>query len=227
MLPSKEDSHPISLIGSPFPLVFEYKKKPNSSPTVKSAAETSYSPHFPFTAFISIPFSNAKSDDIVFEMSFAPTFSQFPGSNDNLSTGEHAAESVITLGVADSSPNFAASKLDVVVDLPRKNKGAAAREAYPLILTVILSEEEEGEEEVVVVTANVANNTKTHESKMYFALREKIFPLMVLLSSFFFTNKGVVSIILCCCLLLYRADSRSRISQNDTYEERNDGKDVF
>ena len=221
MLPSKEDSHPISLIGSPFPLVFEYKKKPNSSPTVKSAAETSYSPHFPFTAFISIPFSNAKSDDIVFEMSFAPTFSQFPGSNDNLSTGEHAAESVITLGVADSSPNFAASKLDVVVDLPRKNKGAAAREAYPLILTVILSEEEEGEEEVVVVTANVANNTKTHESKMYFALREKIFPLMVLLSSFFFTNKGVVSIILCC------ADSRSRISQNDTYEERNDGKDVF
>ena len=228
MLPSKEDSHPISLIGSPFPLVFEYKKKPNSSPTVKSAAETSYSPHFPFTAFISIPFSNAKSDDIVFEMSFAPTFSQFPGSNDNLSTGEHAAESVITLGVADSSPNFAASKLDVVVDLPRKNKGAAAREAYPLILTVILSEEEEEgeEEEVVVVTANVANNTKTHESKMYFALREKIFPLMVLLSSFFFTNKGVVSIILC-CLLLYCADSRSRISQNDTYEERNDGKDVF
>ena len=228
MLPSKEDSHPISLIGSPFPLVFEYKKKPNSSPTVKSAAETSYSPHFPFTAFISIPFSNAKSDDIVFEMSFAPTFSQFPGSNDNLSTGEHAAESEITLGVADSSPNFAASKLDVVVDLPRKNKGAAAREAYSLILTVILSEEEEGEEEeVVVVTANVANNTKTHESKMYFALREKIFPLMVLLSSFFFTNKGVVSIILCCCLLLYCADSRSRISQNDTYEERNDGKDVF
>jgi hypothetical protein len=61
---------------------------------------------------------------------------------------------------------------------------------------------------------------------MYFALREKIFPLMVLLSSFFFTNKGVVSIILC-CLLLYCADSRSRISQNDTYEERNDGKDVF
>jgi GTP cyclohydrolase FolE2 len=68
-----------------------------------------------------------------------------------LSTGEHAAESVITLGVADSSPNFAASKLDVVVDLPRKNKGVAAREAYPLILTVILSEEEEeGEEEEVV-----------------------------------------------------------------------------
>jgi hypothetical protein len=100
-------------------------------------------------------------------MSFAPTFSQFPGSNDNLSTGEHAAESEITLG--DSSPNFAASKLDVVVDLPRKNKGAAAREAYPFILTIILSEE--GEEEVVVVTANVANNTKTHESKMYFALR--------------------------------------------------------
>ena len=169
MLPSKEDSHPISLIGSPFPLVFEYKKKPNSSPTVKSAAKTSYSPHFPFTAFISIPFSNAKSDDIVFEMSFAPTFSQFPGSNDNLSTGEHAAESEITLG--DSSPNFAASKLDVVVDLPRKNKGAAAREAYPFILTIILSEEGEGEEEEVVVTANVANNTKTHESKMYFALR--------------------------------------------------------
>jgi hypothetical protein len=102
-------------------------------------------------------------------MSFAPTFSQFPGSNDNLSTGEHAAESVITLGVADSSPNFAASKLDVVVDLPRKNKGAAAREAYPFILTIILSEE--GEEEVVVVIANVANNTKTHESKTYFALR--------------------------------------------------------
>jgi hypothetical protein len=160
-------------------------------------------------------------------MSFAPTFSQFPGSNDNLSTGEHAAESEITLGVADSSPNFAASKLDVVVDLPRKNKGAAAREAYPLILTVILSEEEEGEEEVVVVTANVANNTKTHESKMYFALREKIFPLMVLLSSFFFTNKGVVSIILC-CLLLYCADSRSRISQNDTLvSKRAVGKDVF
>jgi len=166
VLPSKEDSHPISLIGSPFPLVFEYKKKPNSSPTVKSAAETSYSPHFPFTAFISIPFSNAKSDDIVFEMSFAPTFSQFPGSNDNLSTGEHAAESVITVGV-DSSPNFAASKSSFVVALPRKNKGAA-RAAYSFILTIILSEEEEEGEEVVV-TANVPNSKKTHESKMYFA----------------------------------------------------------
>ena len=153
------------------PARFRVQKEAKLLADVKSAAETSYSPHFPFTAFISIPFSNAKSDDIVFEMSFAPTFSQFPGSNDNLSTGEHAAESVITLGVADSSPNFAASKLDVVVDLPRKNKGAAAREAYPFILTIILSEEEEGEEEVVVVTANVANTTKTHESKMYLALR--------------------------------------------------------
>ena len=80
-------------------------------------------------------------------MSFAPTFSQFPGSNDNFSTGEHAVESVI-IGVEDS-PNLAAgSSL-------RKNKGTAC-DAYAFIL-VIIGKEEEDEDEVedVAITASV------------------------------------------------------------------------
>jgi len=84
---------------------------------------------------------------MLLEMSFAPTFSQFPGSNDNFSTGEHAVESVI-IGV-EESPNLAAgSSL-------RKNKGTAC-DAYAFIL-VIIGKEEKDEDEVedVAITASV------------------------------------------------------------------------
>jgi hypothetical protein len=153
-LPSTEDSQPISLIGFPFPLVFEYKKKPNSSPTVRSAAETSNWPHFPSTALISIPSLKEKSCDMLLEMSFAPTFSQFPGSNDNFSTGEHAVESVI-VGVEDS-PNLGA--------IP--NKGTAC-DAYAFIFVIIGKDDEEVGN--VALTASVAKNTKSNESIVRFA----------------------------------------------------------
>jgi len=83
---------------------------------------------------------------MLLEMSFAPTFSQFPGSNDNFSTGEHAVESVI-VGV-EESPNLAAgSSL-------RKNKGTAC-DAYAFILVIIGKEEDEDEVEDVAITASV------------------------------------------------------------------------
>jgi len=90
---------------------------------------------------------------MLLEMSFAPTFSQFPGSNDNFSTGEHAVESVI-VGVEDSPNLTAGSSL-------RKNKGTAC-DAYAFIL-VIIGKEEEDEDKVedVAITASVVAKKST------------------------------------------------------------------
>jgi len=89
---------------------------------------------------------------MLLEMSFAPTFSQFPGSNDNFSTGEHAVESVI-VGVEDSPNLTAGSSL-------RKNKGTAC-DAYAFILVIIGKEEDEDKVEDVAITASVVAKKST------------------------------------------------------------------
>ena len=128
---------------------------------------------------------------MLLEMSFAPTFSQFPGSNDNFSTGEHAVESVI-IGVEDS-PNLAAgSSL-------RKNKGTAC-DAYAFIL-VIIGKEEKDEDEVenVAITASVvAKSTAKIVKNARFAWRwTGSVPTLILDENDDDDddNKGVVSIV--------------------------------
>ena len=125
---------------------------------------------------------------MLLEMSFAPTFSQFPGSNDNFSTGEHAVESVI-VGVEDS-PNLAAGSLP--------NKGTAC-DACAFILVILGKEEDEDEVEDVAITASVvAKSTAKIVKNARFAWRwTGSVPALILeeVDDDDDDNKGVVSIV--------------------------------